>query len=85
MIQLPAYFEAMKDPEVTGTTRRMYDWCVLHLDVQEHRPVKRDGLPPRCAEKLPLLVSLGYLEERTRPNGQPNTYRLFWSRKRIAA
>jgi hypothetical protein len=85
MIQLPAYFQAMKDPEIVGTTRRMYDWCVLHLDVQEFRPVKRSVLPQREREKLPALVALGYLAQRTRPNGGDNEYRLYWSKAEKAA
>jgi hypothetical protein len=80
MIQLPAYHEAMRDPDVTGTTRRMYDWCVLHLDVRDYRPIKRSVLPAREVEKLPVLVALGYLSQQTRPNGGENTYRLYWSR-----
>lgn len=86
MIQLtPAYLDAMKDPELTGTARRMYDWCYLHLDVREHRPIKRSVIPPRMAEKLPMLVALGYLEEVKRPGNGENTYRLYWSRRAIAA
>ena len=84
MITLPAYFDAMRDPLVTGTTRRMYDWCCVHLDVQEFRPIKRSGLPERDAQKLSALVEMGYLEMKTRPNGGENVYRLYWSR-RIAA
>ena len=84
MIQLPAYFEAMKDPDVTGTTRRMYDWCLLHLDFQQPRPVKKSGMDRRMADKLDELVSLGYLERRKRAAHEPDLYRLLWSRLKAA-
>jgi hypothetical protein len=81
----PAIVDAMRDPQVTGTTRRMYDWCVLHLDWQQYRSVKKAGLDRRMADKLEALVSLGYLDKRPRPADEPDQYRLLWSRKERAA
>lgn len=82
----PAVVDAMRDPEVTGTTRQMYDWCLLHLDCCRFRPIKRSALPQRMRQKLAVLVALGYLDVVTRPDGGENTYRLFWSRvQQIAA
>jgi hypothetical protein len=81
----PAVVDAMRDPEITGTTRTLYDWCLLHLDPCRFRPIKRSALPKRVAEKLPVLVALGYLDRVTRPNGGGNEYRLYWSRAEKAA
>lgn len=79
----PAVIDAMRDPEITGTTRRLYDWCVLHLDFHQHRPVKLSGLPirrERAGDAMRVLVTLGYLEHRPRPAHEPQHYRLLWSR-----
>jgi hypothetical protein len=79
----PAVVDAMRDPEVTGTTRRMYDWCLLHLDFQQHRPVKLSALPMdrrRAGQCIAGLVTMGYLEHRARPAHEPQQYRLLWSR-----
>jgi len=54
------------------------------LDVQEFRPIKRSALGDREAKKLPLLVALGYLEVRQRPDRGENMYRLYWSRRKAA-
>ena len=80
----PAVIDAMRDPNVVGTTRRMYDWCLLHLDFQQFRPVKVRGVGQRLGERLPLLVALGYLDQRARPAHEPDEYRLLWSRKETA-
>jgi hypothetical protein len=80
----PAVVDAMRDPEITGTTRRMYDWCLLHLDFQQHRPVKKSAMDRRMADKIDALVALGYVERRQRAAHEPDTYRLLWSRLRAA-
>lgn len=81
----PAVVDAMKDPEVVGTTRRMYDWCLLHLDFQRMRPVKVSALDRRMGEKLGKLVALGYLDHQPKAAHEPDHYRLLWSRLREAA
>lgn len=84
----PALVDAMRDPEVVGTVRRLYDWCLLHLDWQQHRPVKLSALPierKRAGVAMATLVSLGYLEHKSRPAHEPQHYRLYWSRLRHSA
>ena len=76
----PSVIDAMRDPAIVGSTRRMYDWCLLYLDWQQHRPVKASVLPRRMADTLPELVRLGYLDHRARPAHEPQHYRLLWSR-----
>jgi hypothetical protein len=79
----PALVDAMRDPEITGTTRRMYDWCLLHLDFQQHRPVKLSALPMdrrKAGECMTRLVLLGYLDRRGKAAHEPDHYRLLWSR-----
>jgi hypothetical protein len=79
----PAVVDAMRDPEITGTTRRMYDWCVLHLDFHQYRPVKLSALPVernRAGKCVAALVALGYLDKRQRPAHEPDEYRLLWSK-----
>lgn len=79
----PALIAAMSDPQVVGNTRRLYDWCLLHLDFQQHRPVKLSALPirrERAGASMRVLVSLGYVDHRARPAHEPQHYRLLWSR-----
>lgn len=83
----PSLIDAMRDPQIVGTTRRLYDWCLLHLDWQQHRPVKLSALPidrKRAGQSMALLVAAGYLEVRARPSHEPQQYRLLWSRQQAA-
>ncbi len=77
----PAYYDAMRDPDMTGTTRRMYDWCLLHLDFQQFRPVKKAALDRRVADKIDTLVTLGYVDRRGKSAREADEYRLLWSRR----
>lgn len=72
----PAVVDAMRDPLMTGTTRRMYDWCLLHLDFHQRRPVKKTAMDRRVADKIDTLVTLGYVAR------EGTEYRLLWSRAR---
>lgn len=75
----PAVMTACTDPRVTGTTRQMYDWCIVHLELYDFRPIKRSALKERMAQKITMLVAMGYLKERKRPNGGDSEYALAWS------
>ncbi len=77
----PAVVDAMRDPQIVGTTRRMYDWCLLHLDFQQHRPVKKAAIDRRVADKIDTLVVLGYVDRRAKPAHEADEYRLLWSRR----
>ena len=79
----PALVDAMRDPAIVGVTRRMYDWCLLHLDFHEYRPVKKRGIDRRVADKIDTLVVLGYLDRRATSARDADRYRLLWSRRPV--